>query len=426
MSKEHIESILEKEDSWNAFIEKTPEIARSASNEGMLAGKTLAIKSCINVKGALTSCASKTLDNYIAPYDATVISKIKSEGGAIIGMANMDEFACGASGETSYYGPTKNPSAKGMIPGGSSSGSAAAVAADLCDMAIGTDTGGSIRNPSSHCGVVGFKPTYGTVSRYGVCDMSMSLEQVGPIAKSVYDAALLLDVISGKDEREATTLDTRGGFSENLNPDLSGKKLGYAKEIDELIVDDGIRTSIHAALDKLKSEGAEIIDVELPSLSISIPTYYLNVYVEFFSATRKYDGRRFGHKIEESCGEEVLRRITLGKYISAAEWQGKYYRKALAARTMIRNELESALKDVDALVAPVVPMLPHKIGEEGSNDPKVMYAYDIFTTPANLAGLPAGSVPANEVNGIPTGLQVIGKPLSDQKVLDVMAGFEAL
>lgn len=424
---EHLAKLLESKDKFNAFIKRYPSEAhtqaKSAGN-GRLAGKALAIKSNICVDGFLTSCASKTLESYIAPYDATVISRIKSECGTILGMANMDEFACGGSGETSFYGPTDNPAAPGRIPGGSSSGSAAAVAGGLADMALGSDTGGSIRNPASHCGVVGFKPTYGLVSRYGLCDLAMSLDQIGPIARSVGDAALLLDVISGHDARDATSLNTKGDFSKSLDTNLKGKKLGYPKEFDELIADKGIRDVIHKALDRMKGAGAKVVDVRLPSLGKAIPTYYLNVYVEFFSATRKFDGRRYGHKIEDVCGEEVLRRILLGSYISQKEWQGKFYRKALQARSVIRAELLKALKDVDALVGPVVPKLPHKLKEK-ITDPRVMYAYDVFTVPANLAGVPAGSVPAGDVGGVPTGLQVIGKPLEDQKVLDVMAGFEA-
>jgi aspartyl-tRNA(Asn)/glutamyl-tRNA(Gln) amidotransferase subunit A len=236
---------------------------------------------------------------------------------------------------------------------------------------------------------------------------------------------LLLDVISGKDEKDATTFNSSGEFQKNIDPDIKGKILGYPKQFEELIADDGIRENVHESLEKLKDAGAKIIDVDLPSMDKAIPTYYLNVYVEFFSATRKYDGRRFGHKIEENCGEEVLRRISLGSYISQAEWQGKFYRKGLQARSVIRNELMMALKGVDVLVGPVVPTLPRKLSEK-TTDPKINYAYDIFTVPANLSGVPAGSVPAGEVNGIPNGLQVIGRPLEDQTVLDVMAGFEKI
>lgn len=422
---EHVDKMLEKKDEFKVFIKKYPKEAKAmAGKSGKLKDKVLAIKSCICVDGYLTSCGSKTLDNYVAPYDATVIERIKKEGGVLAGMANMDEFACGATGDSSYYGPTENPRAKGRITGGSSSGSAAAIAAGYADMALGTDTGGSTRNPAAYCGVVGFKPTYGTVSRYGACDMAMSLEQISPLGKTVEDTALLLEVIAGQDPKDATSLDVPTDFHKNLKPNAK-MKVGYPKEFDGLIADDGIRTVIYSSLDKLKDAGATVVDVELPSLEKAIPTYYLNVYVEFFSATRKYDGRRFGHKIEENCGEEVLRRIMLGSYISQAEWQGKFYRKALMARSVIRNELLKALKGVDVLVGPTVPQLPRKLSEKTA-DPKLNYAYDVFTVPANLAGVPAGSVPAGDINGIPTGLQVIGKPLEDQKVLDLMAGFEAI
>lgn len=421
---EHVEKLLGKKDKFNAFIKTYPKEAKAQmGKKGKLKDKVLALKSCICVNGYLTSCGSKTLENYIAPYDSTVAERIKSEGGIIYAMANMDEFACGVSGESSFYGPTENPAAPGRVPGGSSSGSAAAVAAGYVDMALGSDTGGSIRNPASHCGVVGFKPTYGMVSRHGLCDMAMSLDQIGPIARSVGDAALLLEVIAGHDPKDATSLNAGTGFSKSLDPSLKGKRLGYPKEFDELIADKGIGEAVHSSLNRLKDAGAEIVDVGLPSLDKGIPTYYLNVYVEFFSATRKYDGRRYGHRIEEACGEEVLRRIVLGSYISQKEWQGKFYRKALQARSVIREEMMRALKGVDALVGPVVPSLPHKL-DERIDDPRVLYAYDMFTVIANLAGVPAGSVPAGEVNGVPTGLQVIGKPLEDQKVLDVMAGFE--
>jgi len=421
-----LRDVKEADKKVNSFIVFDDEGKIKSAGSGPLKGLKLAVKSNICVEGMLTSAASKTLENYVSPYDATVVGEIKKSGGRIIGMANMDEFACGASGETSFYGPTDNPSAKGRIPGGSSSGSTAAVAAGFVDMAIGSDTGGSIRNPASHCGVVGFKPTYGLVSRYGLIDMAMSLDQIGPIARDVKSAALLLDVIAGHDPKDGTSLNLEPSFysfSKKLNPKLKGRKLGYAKEFDALISDQGIRSVIHKAVDRLSSAGAEIVEVTLPNLEIALPTYYLNVYVEFFSATRKYDGRRYGHRIEEACGEEVLRRIMLGSYISQKEYSGKYYRKALQARSVIRKEMSDALEKVDVLIGPTVPKLPHKLGTK-IGDPMVMYAYDIFTTPVNLAGLPSGCVPAGKADGIPTGLQVIGKPLGDQKVLDVMCGFE--
>ncbi|MBD3388854.1 MAG: Asp-tRNA(Asn)/Glu-tRNA(Gln) amidotransferase subunit GatA [Candidatus Altiarchaeales archaeon] len=417
-----LEDVRESDRRVNSFI---------AFNEGFtlggggcLGGLSVAVKSNICVEGLLASAGSKTLEDYISPYDACVIERLKAEGGYILGMANMDEFACGGSGETSYYGVTQNPSAEGRIPGGSSSGCAAAVAAGFVDCALGSDTGGSIRNPASHCGVVGFKPTYGLVSRYGLIDLAMSLDQIGPLARDVETAALLLDVVSGYDSRDATSIsDGPGKFSSKLDPDVKGMRLGYAGEFDDFISDKGIGRVVHSAVDRLSSLGAEVVDVSLPNLDLALPTYYLNVYVEFFSATRKFDGRRYGKRIEDVCGEEVLRRILLGRYISQKEYSGRYYRKALQARSLIRSDLEAALGGVDVLVGPVVPKLPHRLGDE-ITDPRVMYAYDIFTTPANLAGLPAGSVPAGKVDGIPTGLHVMGKPLEDQKVLNVMRALE--
>jgi aspartyl-tRNA(Asn)/glutamyl-tRNA(Gln) amidotransferase subunit A len=406
---------------YNSFIAVNDE---PKAGKGSLEGLSVAVKSNICVRGLLASAGSKTLENYVAPYDASVVERIRAQGASIAGMANMDEFACGASGETSYYGPTQNPSAMGRIPGGSSSGSVAAVAAGLVDCALGSDTGGSIRNPACHCGVVGYKPTYGLVSRYGLIDMAMSLDQIGPIARDVQTCARLLDAVAGHDPRDATSLQVKAGsYAKNLNPNLKGVRLGYAREYDDLVADKGIVKAVRKAAESLSSAGAEIVDVSLPNLELALPTYYLNVYVEFFSATRKYDGRRYGHRIEEVCGEEVLRRIILGRYISQKEYSGRYYRKALQARSLIRSELSHALKGVDALVGPVVPKLPHRLGEE-ITDPRIMYAYDIFTTPANLAGLPAGSVPAGKVDGIPTGLHVVGKPLEDQKVLNVMSALE--
>lgn len=419
--------IKEKDKKINSFIVFNEEYTKTNSKtEGKLKNLTVAVKSNINASGLPATCASKTLENYVSCYDAFVVEKIKKEGALILGMTNMDEFACGSSGETSYFGPTDNPGALGRIPGGSSSGSAASVAAGFVDCALGTDTGGSIRNPCSHCGVVGFKPTYGVVSRFGLIDLAMSLDQIGPVARDVGTAALLLEAVSGHDRRDATSLNLDGNFynfSKNLDGNLKGVKLGYSNKFDELISDQGIKNIIHKALDRLSSEGAEISLVELPSLDIALPTYYLNMYVEFFSATRKFDGRRYGYKIEDVCGEEVLRRILLGSFISQKEYSGKYYRKALTARNIIRKELSSALKDVDVLVGPTVPKLPHKLGEKIS-DPMVMYAYDIFTVPANLAGIPSGVVPAGKAEGIPTGLQFMGKALDDQKVLNVMYGFE--
>ncbi len=419
---------IEKDDT-NSFIEinenalkDAKKVDKKGGRPGKLAGLAIAIKSNINVRGLHATCASKTLEDYVAGYDATVVERIKKEGGTILGMTNMDEFACGSSGETSCNGPTGNPAARGRIPGGSSAGSAAAVAANLCDIALGSDTGGSIRNPASHCGVVGFKPTYGLVPRYGLIDLAMSFDQIGPFSNDVHKTALMLEVISGFNKKEGTTLKIKNGYSKGLDSDISGYKIGVAKEFERL-TDPKITAETDKSLKTLEKLGAEIVEVNLPSLDKGLPTYYLTVFVEFFSATRKFDGRRYGKKIEAVCGREVLRRILLGKYISQKEFTGKYYKKALQFRSLIKSEMLEALKDVDAIAGPTVPKLPHKLGEE-ITDPLVMYAYDVLTVPANLAGIPAGVIKAGEVNGVPVGLQVQGKPLAEQKILNVMHALE--
>jgi aspartyl-tRNA(Asn)/glutamyl-tRNA(Gln) amidotransferase subunit A len=418
-----------KKDSTNSFIEinenaldDAKKVDKKGEKAGKLAGLAIAIKSNINVRGLRTTCASKTLEDYVAGYDAAVIERIKKEGGVIVGMTNMDEFACGSSGETSYFGQTENPAAKGRIPGGSSAGSAASIAANLCDIALGSDTGGSIRNPASHCGVVGFKPTYGRVPRYGLIDLAMSLDQIGPVSRDVKSTALMLEVISGFNRKEGTTLKAKNGYMKNLSPDISGYKIGVVKEFERL-TDPKITKEINKSIKTLEKKGAEIVDVNLPNLDKGLPTYYLTVFVEFFSATRKFDGRRYGKKIEDVCGREVLRRILLGKYISREEFTGKYYKKALQFRSLIKAEVQEALKDVDVIAGPTVPKLPHKLGEE-ITDPLVMYAYDVLTVPANLAGIPAGVIKAGEVNGVPVGLQIQGKPLAETQILNVMYASE--
>ena len=396
-----------------------------AGGAGSLSGTVFTIKSNINVRGFRASCASETLKNYVAGYDATVISRLRDAGALIIGTANMDEFACGSSGETSCFGPTKNPAAPDRVPGGSSSGSAASVAAGFCDASLGSDTGGSIRNPASHCGVSAIKPTYGHVSRYGLIDLAMSLDQIGPIARDTATLASVLDVIAGHDPRDATSIKDggAGSYSKNLNDDLSGLKVGAAQEFEEL-TDPKIMDVIRNKINLLEELGAEIKGVSLPHLGNALPTYYLTMFVEFFSATRKFDGRRYGRRIEEVCGREVLRRIEIGRYISQKEFSGRYYKKALQFRSLIKKELLSALSGVDVIVGPTVPKLPHRLGET-IDDPLTMYAYDVLTVPANLAGIPAGVTPAGKVSGVPVGLQVQGKPLGEQTILNAMHAIES-
>ena len=380
---------------------------------GKLAGKIIAVKSNINVLGLNASCASKVLENYKCPYNATAVEKIKKEDGLIIGMTNCDEFACGSSGETSAFGATKNPAALELIPGGSSSGSAAAVSAGFCDMALGSDTGGSIRNPASHCNVVGFKPSYGAVSRYGLIDLSMSLDVIGTIANNVEDAELLFNVIKGKDEKDATSLE-----KETKNAE---KKIKIG--ILEIKADKKILNLIDKRVKEISEKNKwEIVKVDLPHIDLAVQTYYPLCYSEFFSGTRKFDGRRFGRKIEESCGKEVLRRILGGSEISKAEFAGRYYRKALQAKELIKKEIENAFKKVDFIIIPSVPKLPHKIGSKISVED--MYAYDSLTIPANLAEIPAVSIPAGKINGIPVGMQIMARKFDDINLLNFAKKFE--
>ncbi|MDO5835598.1 MAG: Asp-tRNA(Asn)/Glu-tRNA(Gln) amidotransferase subunit GatA [Methanobacterium sp.] len=441
-SKENLETFIDKIEKENpsirAFVELNFDQARKKAEEidekirngqkvGKLAGMVVGIKSNINVEDFHITAASPTLENYLGSYDATVTRRIKAEDGIIIGMTNMDEFAAGSSTETSFFGPTDNPAAPGHIPGGSSGGSAAAIAARMCDLALGSDTGGSIRNPASHCGVMGFKPTYGAVSRQGLLDLAMSFDQIGPFAADASGMALMLEVIAGEDPRECTTIDwdVPEFTSSIVDPEnaLKGMKLGVVKEFFE-VSDGAIVNIIEDRINHMQDAGAEVVELNFDYLKLCLPTYYLINYVEFFSATRKYDGRKYGERIEEVCGEEVLRRIHMGSYISQKEFSGKYYKKALQARSLIRKEITGLLKDVDVLVGPTVPKLPHKLGT--SLEPMEMYAYDILTVIANLAGIPAASTPAGDVNGIPVGMQFQAKPLDDEKIVKLMAAHEEL
>lgn len=385
---------------------------RRGKTLGKLAGLAFAVKSNICVKNQITNCASKTLENFKAPFDASIIEKLKKEDAIIIGMANMDEFACGSSGESSAFGITKNPIALDRIPGGSSSGSVASVAAEFCDFALGSDTGGSIRNPASHCGVVGFKPSYGSVSRFGLIDLAMSLDVIGPIAKTAEDVKLIFEVIKGKDERDSTTLEL------NKNKKISKirigiPKVGANKEILELIND--------KVKEVCKQNKWDAQQIEIKHLDLGIQTYYPINYVEFFSGTRKFDGRRFGKKIEDSCGKEVLRRILGGQMIAQEEFAARYYKKALDAKELLKQEFEKAFKNVDLIVMPTVPRLPHKFGEKISVED--MYNYDTLTVLANLAEIPAISVPVGKLENIPVGIQLMAARGEDDFLLGVASKF---
>ncbi len=434
--KKYLEKIKKQDKEINSFIElrdekelmkEAEEIDKkiSSGKAGKLAGKIIGVKANINVLGMTASCASKVLENYKSTYDAIAIKKIKDEDGLIIGMCNMDEFACGASGETSAFGPTKNPINKKFITGGTSSGSAAAVAAGFCDVALGSDTGGSIRNPASHCGVVGVKPSYGAVSRYGLIDMCMSFDQIGPLTKNVEDSALLFEVIRGRDENDSISQEGIFNFKEIFQIP-KGLKVGLLKI-------KGVEPEIQNLIENKLKEVSEkkwwnVEEVKLKHIDLAIETYYPIVYTEFFSGTRKFDGRRYVKKIEDACGPEVLRRILGGNEITKAEHGGRYYNKALKAKKIIEKEFEEAFKKFDCIVCPTVPRLPHKIGEKISVEK--MYAYDVLTSPVNLAGscaisLPIGKLKEENVE-LPVGMQIICNKFEEQKMFQIAKAIEEL
>ncbi len=387
---------------------------------GKLAGIGFLVKSNINVEGLICNCASKTLENYKSGFNASVIEKLFAEDAIVLGMVNMDEFASGASGETSAFGCCKNPAVLNRIPGGSSSGSAAGVAVGFCDFALGSDTGGSIRNPASHCNVVGFKPSYGMVSRYGLIDLSMSLDQIGPLTENVEDCEIVFNVIKGRDDNDAISREfEKKSFNlKNQKIKIGILKINANKEIWDLI---------RKKVEKVCRENDWVAeDVEISYIDLGVQTYYPIVYTEFFSGTRRFDGRKYGLKIEDSCGEEVLRRILGGREISKEEFAGKYYRKALVAKKIIEKEFEQAFKNYDVIVMPTVPKLPHKIGEKIIVED--MYNYDVCTCLANLAEIPGISIPAGRIedkgDNVPVGLQLLACLGNDNFLLEVSKKFE--
>lgn len=431
--KNFLERIKKEDKKINSFLQVNEDAVNEAKEAdkkikegkaGKLAGLAIAVKSNINVYGLTASCASKTLEDYKAAYDATVISKIKREDGIIIGMTNMDEFACGSSGETSAFGPAKNPACPDKIPGGSSSGSAAAVSADFCDLALGSDTGGSIRNPASHCGIVGVKPSYGRVSRYGLIDLSMSLDQIGTFSKDVYGSALLTGVISGIDENDPTTFDEKAFPYHEMLEMPKGITIGISEELNALTTDKRIREEINSLVKKSLIYGWKIKNIRLKHVDLAVQTYYPLCYVEFFSGTRKFSGRIYGKKIEEVAGPEVLRRILGGSEISKAEYHGLYYRRALKAMNLIRADFENAFKECDVMISATVPRLPHKIGSKISVEE--MYGYDALTIPANLAGICAISLPTAKIDNCPVGMQIMAPAFKETRMFQVARAIKDL
>jgi len=444
----HLDRIKEKESKINAFITVTEEEAlraadrvdekiRSGEELGLLAGIPVAIKDNISTKGVRTTCASKMLENYIPPFEATVIEKIKKEDGIIIGKTNMDEFALGSSTETSYFGATRNPNDTERVPGGSSGGSAAAVAAKEAPLALGTDTGGSIRQPAAFCGVVGIKPTYGLVSRYGVVPMANSLDQVGPFGRNVKDAALLLQAVAGHDERDSTSMELDiPDYINSLTDNIKGMKAAIPKEYLELEIDSNIKDSFLNTVNILKDLGVEIEEISLPNIKHGLPDYYIISTSELSTNMSRYDGLRYGYRAKnyndidylfiksrtEAFGKEVKRRIMLGTYSLSKGQADEYYKKALKVRTLIKNDFDKAFQKYDIILGPTTPNLPFKVGE--ITDPVTMYKSDLFTVAVNLAGICALSMPCGAANGLPIGLQIIGDRFKEINILKAAYALE--
>lgn len=386
-------------------------------------GIPAAIKDVIITRGIKTTAGSKILSNFIPPYNATVMDRLSEQNISVIGKTNCDEFAMGGSGENSAFGPTKNPWDLKKVTGGSSSGSAAAVAADLCVFALGSDTGGSIRQPSSLCGVVGLKSTYGRVSRYGLIAMASSLDSIGPITKSVEDAALVLEWISGPDGYDSNS--TREKFMmqpSRLKAGLKGLKVGVPKEYFGEGLDPKMKKIIEEAIKKLEELGAEIVEVSLPHSPYALATYYIIVPSEVSSNMARYDGIRFGGS-REDIGPEVKRRIMLGTYALSSGYYDEYYAKAAKVRTLVKKDFEIVFEKVDVIVGPVSPTTAWNLGEK-INDPLTMYLSDIYTISANLAGIPGLSIPCGFSDGLPVGLQILGKQWDEETILRVGYAYE--
>ena len=416
--------------SHNAFITDA-EIEPTGS--GPLDGVTVAVKDNISTAGVRTTCGSAMLEEYVPPYDATVVGRLKAAGATIVGKTNMDEFGMGTTTETSAFGPTKNPAAPGRVPGGSSGGSAAAVAAGDADLALGSDTGGSVRCPAAFCGVAGIKPTYGLVSRYGLVAYANSLEQIGPLAPTVEGAAELLDVIAGVDERDATTREPPEGLPESYadaaDGDVEGLTVGVPTELLEG-ADGGVRATFEAALGALRDRGATTESVSLPSVETAVQAYYVIAMSEASSNLARFDGVRYGPATdaegdwndsfaavrEAGFGEEVKRRILLGTYALSAGYHDEYYKQAQDARAWVKQDFDEAFEAVDVLASPTMPVPPFELGES-LDDPLQMYLADANTVPVNLANLPAVSVPAGETDAGPVGLQLVGPAFGEETVI---------
>ena len=421
----------------NAFItvfehavQRAAEIDRKIADgtAGALAGLVMGVKDLIVLQGAPTTCGSRILADFMSPYNAAVIDRLAAQDAIFIGKTNMDEFAMGSSNESSAFGPVRNPRAPQRVPGGSSGGSAAAVAANLCTAALGSDTGGSIRQPAAFCGVVGLKPTYGRVSRFGLVAYASSLDQIGPITHSVDDAALLLNVMAGHDQRDSTSAQTAvEDYTAFLGRDVRGLKIGLPKEYFAQGLDPEVERPIRAQIARLANAGAEIVQVSLPHTEYAVAAYYIIAAAEASSNLARYDGARYGGRAEGvrdleemyvksrtvGFGDEVKRRIMLGTFVLSSGYYDAYYRKAQKVRTLIRRDFDDVFTRVDCLLTPAAPTAAFKLGEK-IGDPLTMYLSDVYTVSCNLAGLPGISVPCGlDSRGLPVGLQLLAKPFSE-------------
>ena len=440
---QHFLGRIKQSEHLNSFITVTEEQALSAAkqadqklasgNAELLTGIPLGQKDIFCSKDVKTSCGSKMLDNFISPYNATVIEKFNQAGAVMLGKLNMDEFAMGSSNETSFYGPVKNPWDERLVPGGSSGGSASAVAARLVAGATGTDTGGSIRQPAALCGITGLKPTYGRVSRYGMIAFASSLDQAGPMTQTAEDAAILLQTMAGFDEKDSTSVDTPvPDYPNELNNDISGLKIGLPKEFFAEGLDQENAQAVEAAIDEYRKLGAEIKEISMPNLDLSVPVYYVIAPAECSANLSRFDGVRFGHRCEnpqdlndlyirsrgEGFGAEVKRRILIGAYALSAGYYDAYYIKAQKVRRLISEDFKKAFSEVDVIMGPVTPSPAFGIGEK-TGDPIAMYLSDIYTIAVNLAGLPAISIPAGFVGNKPVGLQIISDYFSESRLLNI-------
>ncbi|TBR44771.1 Asp-tRNA(Asn)/Glu-tRNA(Gln) amidotransferase subunit GatA [Marinomonas agarivorans] len=443
LTQSFLSRIKDVDPSLNSFISVTEDTALNTAaeadkliasgNAGPLTGIPIAHKDLFCTNGILTTCGSKMLHNFIPPYESTVTSRLKQAGTVLLGKTNMDEFAMGSSNENSYYGAVKNPWDTTKVPGGSSGGSAAAVAAGLVVAATGTDTGGSIRQPASFCGITGLKPTYGRVSRFGMVAFASSLDQAGPMARSAEDCAYIMNAIAGFDTQDSTSSEqATDDYVDTLSQPLQGLKIGLPKEYFDSTLNDDIKNTLMTAIKEFEKLGATIKEISLPNLKLSIPSYYVIAPSEASSNLSRFDGVRYGHRCEnpkdlldmymrsraEGFGQEVQKRIMVGTYALSEGYYDAYYLKAQRIRRLIKQDFVNALAEVDVIMGPVAPTTAFDIGSK-TNDPVAMYLEDIYTLSVNLAGIPAMSVPAGFDNGMPVGLQIMGNYFAEAKLLNI-------